>query len=366
MPRKLPPHVEPNRVKGKVYLYFRRGKGARTRLPDDVSSEEFKEAYAAALAGDVAAKKEKRPGLVEGTIAFAIASYMRSSAYTEIRDSSKKGYATRIEILRTKHGHRTLSGLTQERIEQKILAPYHDRPGQRLSLLKMLRIIIKHCIGKPWGLKFDPSKGIKRPKTKEIRAWTDGEIERFEKRWPIGTQQRLAFALTLFTGQRRSDVHRMTWTDISGSTISVTQQKTEAKLRIALHDDLRGVLAVTPRQHAVILPTAYGAGRTVDGYSRWMRDAITAAGLPLECQPHGLRKAAGRRLADVGCSAHEIMSVLGLKTLAEAERYTREADQNRLSISAITKLQGQKANKDTQTAPAEFGEIANKKGKSEC
>ena len=29
---------------------------------------------------------------------------------------------------------------------------------------------------------------------------------------------------------------------------------------------------------------------------RFMRDAIKAAGLPLDCQPHGLRKAAGRRL----------------------------------------------------------------------
>ena len=49
--------------------------------------------------------------------------------------------------------------------------------------------------------------------------------------------------------------------------------------------------------------------------------AVTpAAGLPIDCQPHGLRKAAGRRLAEAGCTAHEIMSVLGHKTLSEAER----------------------------------------------
>ncbi|WP_342360775.1 tyrosine-type recombinase/integrase [Terrarubrum flagellatum] len=363
MPRDLPKYVEKNRVKGHVYLSFRRGKGARIPLPGKPGSPEFDEAYAAALSGVAAAKKQARPGLTEGTIAFAIASYMRSPAYTDLRKTSKAGYATRINILRDNHGHRTLSGLNQERIEQKILAPYHDRPGQRLALLKMLRIIIRHCIGKGW-LKADPSQTIKRPKTKEIRAWTDAEIAAFEQRWPIGTQQRLAFALHLFTGQRRSDVHRMTWADIAGSTIAVAQQKTGHKLRIALHEDLRAVLAATPRKHAVILPTVYGAGRTVNGFSQWMRDAITDAGLPLDAKPHGLRKAAGRRLADVGCSAHEIMSVLGLKTLAEAERYTREADQRRLSVSAIEKLQGQKANRTTQTAPDKFGEIANKKGKS--
>ena len=65
--------------------------------------------------------------------------------------------------------------------------------------------------------------------------------------------------------------------------------------------------------------------------------AIRAAGLPPECVPHGLRKAAARRLAEAGCSSKEIAAITGHKTLAEVERYTREADQERLSKSAIQK-----------------------------
>jgi hypothetical protein len=49
MPRKLPPHVECNHVKGHTYLSFRRGKGPRVRLPKDPTSEEFMAAYQAAL-----------------------------------------------------------------------------------------------------------------------------------------------------------------------------------------------------------------------------------------------------------------------------------------------------------------------------
>jgi hypothetical protein len=45
-----------------------------------------------------------------------------------------------------------------------------------------------------------------------------------------------------------------------------------------------------------IINTEYDRPFTVDGFSRWLRDAITAAGLPLDCKPHGLRKVAGRRL----------------------------------------------------------------------
>jgi len=40
-----------------------------------------------------------------------------------------------------------------------------------------------------------------------------------------------------------------------------------------------------------------------------MRDAMTEAGPPLDCRPHGLRKASYRLLADVGATAHEIMAV---------------------------------------------------------
>jgi enterobacteria phage integrase len=35
MPRKLPPNVERNHVKGHTYLSFRIGKGPRIRLPND-------------------------------------------------------------------------------------------------------------------------------------------------------------------------------------------------------------------------------------------------------------------------------------------------------------------------------------------
>src|SRR5262245_14033404 len=203
--------------------------------------------------------------------------------------------------------------MTRERIIAGILQPYAKRPGAALSILKMLRVLIRHAIEIGW-LKHDPSFGIKRPKTNEIRSWTEAEITVFEKHWPIGTKQRLGFALMLYTGQRRSDVHRMTWTDVNEGTIRVAQQKTGRKLTIPLHRrPPHGVDRRHGRRHDPQIE--YGKPYTVDGFSQWIRDAITAAGLPFDCQPHGLRKAAGRRLAEVGCTAHEIMAVLGHKTL---------------------------------------------------
>jgi enterobacteria phage integrase len=364
MRRKLPPFVECWRDRhGKLRAYFRRGRGSRIPLPATVGSDEFDAAYQAALTGQLVAGRHKHVKPAQGTIGALIASYMRSSAYLGLRETTKVGYASRIDALRTKHGSRTVAGLTRQRIVSGILQPYADRPGAGFAILKMLRVLIRHGIDLGW-LNHDPSIGIKRPKTQEIRSWTDVEIEAFEQHWPTGTKQRLAFALMLYTGQRRSDVHRMTWADVSEGTIRVVQQKTGHKLTIPLHRDLLAVLAVANRDHVTIINTEYGKPFTVDGFSQWIRDAITVAGLPLETQPHGLRKAAGRRLAEAGCTAHEIMAVLGHKTLSETERYTRQADQARLAIEAMTKLEGRTANANAQTASDGLGKASKTEGKS--
>jgi integrase len=131
--------------------------------------------------------------------------------------------------------------------------------------LKILRVLIRHAIELN-GLNYNPTLGIKRPKMQEIRSWTDAEIAQFEARWPIGTKQRLAFALMLNTGQRRSDVHRMTWADLVGDSIRVVQQKTGAKLTIHLTREVGAILAQTARNHVAILTTRSGKPFTVAGF----------------------------------------------------------------------------------------------------
>jgi enterobacteria phage integrase len=81
---------------------------------------------------------------------------------------------------------------------------------------------------------------------REIRAWEEHEIKKFEDCWPIGTKQRLAFSLMLYTGQRRSDVHRMNWADIEQNGIRVKQQKTGVELIIPIHAALQPSVVLLP------------------------------------------------------------------------------------------------------------------------
>ena len=73
-------------------------------------------------------------------------------------------------------------------------------------------------------------------------------------------------------------------------------------------------------------------------FSRWFREQCDEAGLP-HCSAHGLRKAAARRLAEAGCTAHEIGAITGHASLSELVRYTKAADQRRLAEVAINKTQ---------------------------
>jgi integrase len=356
--KQLPAFVECWRDRhGRLRTYFRRVRnGPVTPLPP-LNAPEFASAYHATLTG-CALPEESAPqaAVPPRSIGALVERYMASGDYRSLRSTTKAGYAYQLETLRREHGHRSVAGMTRENVK-KLLAPFADKPGAALARLKMLRVLIGHGIEIGW-LTSDPSLGIKRPKGGEIRSWTDAEIARFEAHWPVGSQERLAFALMLYTGQRRSDVHRMTCGDVTGTVIRVKQQKTLARLSIPLHPSLQAILAATKRVHVAMLVNGRGRALTAHSFSVWMRRAIAAAGLPLDCQPHGLRKAAARRLAECGCSAHEIMAITGHKTLAEAERYTREADQVRLANAAIGRLSGQNGDRIAQTAGDGFEQLA--------
>lgn len=85
------------------------------------------------------------------------------------------------------------------------------------------------------------------------------------------------------------------------------------------------------------LLTDYGKSFTEAGFGGWFRERCDASGLP-HCSAHGLRKAAATALAESGASAHQLMAWFGWKSLKEAERYTRAANQKKLVASVVSLL----------------------------
>src|SRR5258708_14948921 len=120
---------------------------------------------------------------------------------------------------------------------------------------------------------------------------------------------------------------------IKDGRILVRQQKTGRSLAIPMHPELARALAASPRTNMTFLMTESGKPFTAAGFGNWWRRVCNAAGLS-GCSAHGLRHAAGRRLADAGCSAHEIAATLGM-SLRMVERYTKAASQEHLAGQAL-------------------------------
>jgi integrase len=153
----------------------------------------------------------------------------------------------------------------------------------------------------------------------------------------MGSKERLAFALMLYLGQRRSDVAKLGPQHLEGNHIRLVQQKTRTPLLIPLHPELVVILEQSKLGQLAFIVSERGKPYTVEAFSNWFRKACWKAGSH-DCPAHGLRKAAARRLAEAGAGANEIAAITGHKTLAEVARYTKEADQARLAESAMKKV----------------------------
>jgi integrase len=226
----------------------------------------------------------------------------------------------------------------QRRHIKAILAHRSSTPHAAAHLLRLIRKLTGVALDNDW-IEYDPTYRIKfRPAYKGWKAWSDEARATFERRWPIGTTPRLAYALALYLGHRRSDVATIRWSDIEDVGANVLQRKTDKALWIPMHPELANVLAATEREGETILVTQYGRPFSPKALGMRMQDWTKAAGLPPGHTLHGLRKTLGKMLAERGATTRQIMAILGHDDIAHAELYTREAEQRVLAADGMEKL----------------------------
>jgi integrase len=318
----------------RAYYYLRRRGFPKVRLPGLPWSPSFMAAYESALSGPRTAIGAGR--VKPGSVAAVVAEYLDSQQFFGSKSAGTQRMRRGIlERFRAAYGERPFALLPAEWIEALLDSkPPHAARSWLVTLRSLCRFALKRGYRRD-----DPTANIKLAPVKGdgFHTLTEDEIAKFEAHYPIGTKPRLAFALLLYTAQRRSDVIRMGRQHIRDGVLIVKQQKTGATLAIPVHPHLQTVLDATPSEHLTFLVTATGKPYGGNAFSAQFRNWCDAAALPRRCKPHGLRKAACRRLAEAGCSANEIMAISGHATMKELIRYTKAADQARLARNAMTK-----------------------------
>jgi integrase len=227
-------------------------------------------------------------------------------------------------------------------------------PSAQRNFLATLRAMFKWAY-KEGRVPDDPTLGVTREKIKTTghKTFSEEEIARFEATHPIGTKERLAFALLLYTGQRRSDVVRLgpqhirrvpndkRFKEIFILDQIKTEGNEEAHVEIPVHPKLRAIIDATPTVGVkTFLVTHFGKPYTAPGFGNWFRELCDAADCP-DVSAHGLRKATGRRLAEIGCTDHQIAAILGHASITQVNLYTKAARRKWLAREGMAKPNAQ-------------------------
>jgi integrase len=333
------PHLYKDKDRQGEVRWRLRAPGRKTAtIKGDFGSPEFAANYRAALEGTptpVGTIPTKT-----GTMVALARSYLRSAAFAALSPATQRARRHLIEnYIIERWGTLPVAGLQRHHVK-RIMEALAVTPGTARNVLSMLRILMTQAVEE--GLRSDdPTAAVKRPKLSKDgwHTWTEAEIAQYEAHHSIGTMARLAFALALHTGQRSSDLIRMGKQHVSGGKIAVKQQKTGTSLKVPLHPELKAIIEATPSGHMTFLVSEVGKPfRNANSFGHRMRLWSRLAGL-IGCPLHGLRKACCRRLAEAGCTASEIMAISGHKSMAEAERYCRDAEQERMADRAISRTE---------------------------
>lgn len=322
---------------GRARWYFRRH-GRRVALPGLPWSPEFMAAYQAAENGETPTIGENRT--VAGTVGELVARYLASNAYTSLAPTTRQSYKCHIERFREQYGAAPLSGLEAEHIRALVAAQAISSSHSANTLRTVLRTLLAYGVDEEM-LKVNPATDVKKMRVKIVghRTWEEEDIAAYEAKHPIGTREQLAFTLMLYTGQRRTDIARLGPKHISNGILTIRQSKTGNVVSFPVHSVLRDVIDRTPSVGAVcFLPRPDGQPMSPGTLSNMFSEWAAAAGVPAGSTCHGLRKAACRRLAEAGCSTHEIMAISGHKSLAEVEKYTLAANMAKLGKSAMNAI----------------------------
>jgi integrase len=314
---------------GTTFYYFRRRGQAKIRLYGTPGSPEFMEAYHACLAGEplpprhVPTIRQIAPVTDRKSFRWLCQQYLNSRHFKALDVKTRKPRQSILsqicEMPISETNRKKIGEVPFDEMHSKAIRRIRDRkaetPEAANNWLKAIKSVFK------WGIEeehctHNPSKDVPkiRVSTAGFHTWTIEEVSRFESAYPIGTTQRLALALLLYTGCRRADVVTFGPQHIKDGWLTYTQDKNQntnpVTLSLPVLPVLAEIIAATPSGHLTFLISQYGKSYTVEGFGK-----------------------------------NELMAIFGWKDIKQAERYTRMAGQKTLASDGMNKITATAKNK---------------------
>lgn len=279
------------------------------------------------------------------TTAFAVVvhAYLGSAKFQSLSAATQENYRRHLKVAALEDGLGSVPvQIMRPSLVQKFLDGFADRPGAQTCARVAMKAVERWALPRDLllfpittGCEVIGSKGGHEP-------WTEAQIATAEHY----AQPALARAITLAanTGQRGSDLVRMSWSDvetISGRQgINVVQKKTGRRLWVPLTRELAAAMVTWEKRPTPFLLKPSG--------KPWTREDLTMAWLyertnnkdlaSCSCTVlHGLRATACVRLKHAGANEIQISDMVGL-SVQMVKRYTRLSVQTENALAAVYHL----------------------------
>ena len=351
MPRPRPPHLHREATRhGRLVWYVRRAKGPRIRIRTEFGTPEFEAEYQAALAGSPPPRK---PGPHAGSLAWLIARYRETTDWAALSVATRRHREAIFKQVVQSAGDQPVSKITSA----TIMAGRERRaktPNQARDFLDAMRGLFRWAF-KAQIAKSDPTAGVDnplRPKSDGFIPWTEDHVAAYQRRWPIGTRERVWLDVLLYTGLRRGDAVRLGRQHFREGVGTIKTEKTGMEVTIEILPELAATLAAGPCGDLTFIVGESGRPLTKESFGNLFRKACHAAGVPGSA--HGVRKIAATRAANSRATVAELEAIFGWSGGRMAALYTRAADRRRLSLEAMHKLS---ANVTATSIPAPLHQV---------
>ena len=321
--------------RGKQRIRLRRKGWQTLYVTADLGTAEFTREYHDWLDNGQVVPGEGR--VIPQSFDDLISRFYKTARFQKLRPTTQRTYRGELERFRDKYGNRSAATMKARHV-QTLIDQMAETPAAANNLRKRLGQLFDVAILADWRTD-NPAKAVQSVKTRKggFRTWQEPEIALYEAKHPIGTMPRLALDLALYTAQRRSDLAVMGPRDVEGDEIRVRQLKTGRELYIPIHPALQESIEATPHGETFIT-SERGKPFVKESLGEWFRKHRRAAGIAEGYSLHGLRKAASRRMAEMGLSNQVIKSITGHVTDSEVSRYTRDAEQRKMARRGVESM----------------------------
>lgn len=322
---------------GKLTWYVRVGRGKLVRLREEYDSPKFWEEYHAAIDGKPRATTV--PPTKSASLKWLIERYKDSSAWRELSPATRRQRENIFAGVLAKSGDEPFLAIKSSDIEAA-KEDRRDTPAQARNFLDAMRGLFRWAKDPAKFVKVDPTEGVRNPARAYsgpgFPAWTESDIDLYEKRWAAGTRQRVWLHVLLYTGLRRGDAVRLGRQHLRQGIATIWTEKTGTEVTIPILPILADTLASGPTGDLAFICGERGEPLTKESFGNVFSAACRAAGVKKSA--HGVRKIGATRAAENGATVAELEALFGWSGGQMASLYTRAADRRRLAKASASKL----------------------------